>query len=150
MDFIFKTFSELSVHQLYQLIKLRVDVFVVEQDCPYPELDNKDLEAVHVFRIDGDEAMATARILPAGVSYKEWSIGRVATHEKWRGKGVGKQLMSSVMDYMADKHPNESIRISAQSHLEKFYADFGFTATGKAYLEDGIPHIEMLFVPLAE
>ena len=145
--FKFKAFHELENGELYQILKLRTDVFVVEQNCPYPELDNKDLEAIHVFCLENDEAIAVARLLPPGISYDEWSLGRIATHIKSRGSGLGKSLMTHLMTYMSVNHPEAAIRISAQSHLERFYNDFGFHATGKAYLEDGIPHIEMLFKP---
>jgi len=145
--FTFISFLDLELIDLYEILKLRTNVFVVEQNCPYPELDDKDKKAIHVYSKDGEEMLAVARILPAGVSYKEWSFGRIATHETTRGTGLGKKLMDSLMNYMHDKHPQEPIRISAQSHLEKFYGNFGFIHTGKSYLEDGIPHIEMLFEP---
>jgi len=144
-NFEFKSFTDLKNIELYQLLKLRTNVFVVEQNCPYPELDDKDLEAIHTFCSIDNEIVAVARILSPGISYKEWSFGRIATHLNFRGKGLGHELMKSLMAYMANNHPLKSIIISAQSHLEKFYASFGFSSTGKAYLEDGIPHIEMLF-----
>ncbi len=144
-NFEFKSFDELKNTELYQLLKLRTDVFVVEQNCPYPELDNKDLQAIHVFRFIDNDIVAVGRILPPGTSYDEWSLGRIATHANQRGKGLGRDLMNSIMQYMSIKHPDASIRISAQSHLEKFYSEFDFSPTGKSYLEDGIPHIEMLF-----
>ena len=147
MKFKFKSFKELTNKELYNLLKLRTDVFVVEQNCPYPELDNKDLKSIHVFINNDAETIAVARILPPGVSYAEWSFGRIATQISTRGTGLGKDLMKSMMNYMEQNHPDENIRISAQSHLEVFYNAYGFQNTGKAYLEDGIPHIEMLYKP---
>ena len=147
MTFSIKTFVNLSNLELYKIIKLRIDVFVVEQDCPYPDLDDKDLKAIHVFTKKADEVIAVARILPPGISYKEWSFGRIATQINTRGTGLGKALMDELMQYMGIHHPHQAVRISAQSHLEAFYHAFGFDNTGKAYLEDGIPHIEMLYKP---
>jgi ElaA protein len=146
MQFFYKKFEELKNQELYQVLKLRTDVFVVEQNCPYPELDNKDFEAIHVLGLAGSDLVAVARILPPGVSYPEWSFGRIATSYQVRGKGVGRALIRHMMDYMDNNHVGANIRISAQSHLEQFYAAYGFRATGKNYLEDGIPHLEMLFV----
>ncbi|MFK8039054.1 MAG: GNAT family N-acetyltransferase [Crocinitomicaceae bacterium] len=146
MKFIYKSFSELNTIELYHLIELRTNVFVVEQDCPYPELDNKDQKAIHVWAKDNEVVVAVARILPPGISYpNDWSFGRIATHADYRGKSIGRALMQSMMEYMKSHHPNSSIRISAQAHLDEFYNSFGFEPTGKSYLEDGIPHIEMLF-----
>ncbi|MFK8045093.1 MAG: GNAT family N-acetyltransferase [Crocinitomicaceae bacterium] len=145
--FNFTAFSDLATADLYDILKLRTNVFVVEQNCPYPELDDKDKDGIHVYCKDENEMLAVARILPAGISYKEWSFGRIATHKKSRGTGLGKELMTACMNFMKLNHPAESVRISAQSHLEKFYGSFGFVSTGKNYLEDGIPHIEMLFEP---
>lgn len=145
MNLFFKPFSELTNIELYHILKLRSDVFVVEQDCPYPELDGKDLNAIHVTGMVKGDIVAVARVLPPGVSYTEWSFGRIATHKKFRGRGLGRQLIASMMLYMTEKFPNQNVRISAQEHLKEFYNEFGFKSTGKKYLEDGIPHIEMLY-----
>lgn len=145
MEFMYKSFVELNTIELYKLLELRTNVFVVEQNCPYPELDNKDQQAIHVWAQKDGRNIAVARLLPPGVSYREWSFGRIATHINYRGKGIGQQLMISLMAYMKTHYLGLPIRISAQAHLEKFYSEFGFVSTGKSYLEDGIPHIEMLF-----
>lgn len=145
MNFIYKRFTELKTIELYQLLALRTNVFVVEQNCPYPELDQKDQSAIHVWAEKEETVIAVARILPPGVSYPEWSFGRIATHIDYRGKALGRQLMLSMMSYMNKHHSGLPIRISAQAHLNNFYSEFGFRSTGKSYLEDGIPHIEMVF-----
>jgi ElaA protein len=143
-----KSYNNLSLNQFHDIIKLRINVFVVEQNCPYPELDGKDKNAFHVFGKDETgKTVAVARILPKGISYNEISIGRVATDEKVRKQKVGIELMETCMDFIKTKHPNEIVRISAQSHLVSFYNKFGFISTGKTYLEDNIPHTEMIYQP---
>ncbi len=138
-------FSELTLTEWHDLLALRVAVFVVEQTCPYQEIDGKDPLAFHVIgRNEANETIATARVLPPGISYKEWSIGRVAVDEKYRAKKLGYELMRQAMQFVDEQEKNASIRISAQLYLKKFYENLGFEFTGKAYDEDGIPHIEML------
>lgn len=146
-DIVFKTFSftELSLDQLYEILALRSEVFIVEQDCPYQDLDGKDQRSEHLCAYEGERLVAYARLVRPGVSYEEPSIGRVITSEKIRSKGVGKELMQQAIDEMQRLYPNQDIRISAQSYLEAFYSGLGFHNTGKFYLEDGIPHQEMLF-----
>jgi len=142
------SYKNLTLNQFHDIIELRINVFVVEQNCPYPELDGKDKKAFHVFGInEEDETIAVARILLKGVSYKEVSIGRVATHIKARQQKTGTKLMEKCMDFIKIKFPNKPVRISAQSHLVEFYNKFGFKSTGKTYLEDNIPHTEMLYQP---
>lgn len=145
-----KKFSELSLNELYDLLALRQDIFVVEQDCPYLDADGKDQNSVHVFGLDPNDKLVTyTRIVPKGISYKEYvSIGRVVVHMEARGTGEGKRLMQESIKACAQLYPNEKIKISAQSHLNKFYSDLGFVPTGEEYLEDGIPHIGMVRVPL--
>lgn len=141
-------FSQLSANDFHDIIQLRINVFVVEQNCPYPELDNKDKEAYHVFtRNEKQELVATARILPAGISYNEVSIGRVCTARQSRMTGEGKILMKKTMEAIEKIFGKVSVRISAQQYLVKFYSDFGFNQVSEMYLEDDIPHVEMLFIP---
>lgn len=143
-----KSFSDLSVMELHRLLSLRAAVFVVEQNCPYLDPDNKDENGFHVMGWNGNEMVACARILPAGISYKEVSMGRVATSASLRGSGIGKVLMSKTMDYIENIFGKVPVKISAQSYLQKFYEDFGFTRTLKEeYLEDAIPHVEMVYLP---
>jgi len=139
-----KTFNELSVSELYFIIKARIDVFVVEQNCPYPDLDNHDQKAVHIWAESDKEVLAYCRIFDQGIKYKEGSIGRVLTTENARGRNLGKQLISFAVETIENRFHTSQIRISAQDYLLKFYSDFGFKDTGKKYLEDDIPHTEML------
>ena len=137
-------FESLSLMQWHNLLELRINVFVVEQNCPYPEIDQKDPKSHHVIgEIDG-KVIAVARIVSPGVSYPEVSIGRVATAENYRNKGLGIELMNKTIEAIKDIYGNVPIRISAQSYLLKFYSNLGFKPTGKEYLEDGIPHLEMI------
>lgn len=140
-------FSHLTNFQLYQLIKLRIDVFVVEQNCPYPELDNKDLQdnVYHLIGWKDEKIIACARLLPAGISYPSVSIGRVATHKDARGTGLGHELMQMALQSCESLWPGASIEIGAQEHLKAFYQQHKFVQTSEMYLEDGIPHIDMKF-----
>ena len=141
-------FNELSHFDLYELLKLRSQVFIVEQTCIYQDLDDKDQYAIHLVGTDEQQNLLTyARILPPGISYDECSIGRVIVAESLRGKGEGHRLMKASMDFISLTYGPTPVRISAQSHLEKFYISQGFNSTGKAYLEDGIPHVEMIYFP---
>ncbi|KGY07190.1 GNAT family N-acetyltransferase [Vibrio sinaloensis] len=139
------TFEQLSTTQLYQLLKLRVDVFVVEQTCPYPELDDKDHQrgVHHLLGYRNDQLVACARLLPPGISYPSASIGRVATKESERGSGLGHLLLQQALSSCQQLWPEQSIEIGAQEHLAKFYEKHGFVQTSPMYLEDDIPHIDM-------
>jgi len=138
-----KTFDELTVPELYQIIKARIDVFVVEQDCPYPDCDNYDQKALHLWAENGGEVLAYCRIFDKGIKYTETSIGRVVTTEKGRGTGLGKQLIKYALEIIENRLGTSEVRISAQDYLLKFYSNFGFQDSGKKYLEDNIPHTEM-------
>lgn len=138
-----KRFDELTVPELYAIIKARIDVFVVEQDCPYPDLDNYDQKALHLWAENDGEVLAYCRIFDRGVKYPETSIGRVITTEKGRGTGLGKQLIQYAVEVIENRLGTSEIRISAQDYLLRFYSGFGFQDTGKKYLEDNIPHTEM-------
>lgn len=138
-------FDSLSAKELYRILKLRSEIFIVEQECPYQDLDDKDYDALHMTLYTDDELIAYARILPVGVSYAEaTSIGRVVVKKKYRGLGLGKMLMNLAISRCIDLDPRSPIQISAQSYLEKFYQELGFSNTGKYYLEDGLPHQEMI------
>ncbi|WET03085.1 GNAT family N-acetyltransferase [Flavobacterium sp. YJ01] len=139
-----KSFEELTNHELYNMLRLRSDVFVVEQNCPYLDLDNKDQKGFHVlFHVDNELAGVT-RLLPIGVSYDEISIGRVVISRAHRGLGLGVKLMEASIAGCEEKFGKGPIRISAQYHLSKFYQSLGFAEQGEVYDEDGIPHIGML------
>jgi ElaA protein len=144
ITWLFKRFDELSLHELYAILRLRNEVFAVEQNCVYPDMDNKDQSSYHVMGWKDDKLLAYTRIMPPGIAYTEPSIGRVATSSSARGEGIGKKLMERSIEHIYDRFGNIPIKISAQLYLIKFYKDFGFRATGPAYLEDGIEHIEMV------
>jgi len=140
-----KPFAKLSLQELYDIMVLRQAVFIVEQDCPYMDADGKDQKSHHFMGYDDKLGLvAYTRIVEPGVSYKEVAIGRVISSEKVRGKGVGIQLMELSIKQVNDLYGNVPIRIGAQCYLERFYRSFGFEPTGYEYLEDGIPHMEML------
>ncbi|MFD1361966.1 GNAT family N-acetyltransferase [Lentibacillus salinarum] len=145
MDWYIKTFKELTNDELYDLMKLRVDVFVVEQECPYPELDSHDQQAIHYFLKIAGEMAANVRILPAGSKFNEASIGRVAVAEKFRGNGYGKELMRKAIDYTTTVLAEQQIKIQAQKYLKQFYSDLGFIQISDPYLDDDIPHIDMIW-----
>ena len=144
MNWVIKKFEGLSTIELYKILQLRAEVFVVEQDCPYQDMDDKDSESYHVCGYMDERLVAYSRIVKANISYDEISIGRVVVSPKNRGEKLGVAVMNACFDFIDSELHQQPIRISAQSHLEKFYADLGFVPTGKKYLEDGIPHIEML------
>lgn len=144
--FICKVFQELSLEELYAMMVLRQEVFVVEQDCVYLDADGKDQEAWHLLGLDENESLvAYLRILPKGLSYEKYpSIGRVVSSDKVRGEGVGKLLLERALQESEKLFPGQGVKISAQVYLLKFYQSFGFEATDDEYLEDGIPHIAMI------
>lgn len=148
LDWQIKFYTELTTNEFHDIIALRLKAFVVEQDCSYLDLDGKDKKCYHLICRDGfGKVVATARILPPGLSYTEVSIGRVVIDESIRGKGAGHELMRRSMAFVTEEFGNVAVRISAQKHLEKFYNQHGFLSTGKEYLEDDIPHVEMLSKP---
>ena len=140
-----KTFDELSLQELYAVLALRAEVFVVEQNCPYQDVDGKDEKGLHLLGTENNQLLAYARILPKGVSYEEYtSIGRIVTAPHVRAKGYGHALVDEAVKVTQTSYPEYSIKISAQAHLEQFYRSHEFVPTGEAYLEDDIPHIGML------
>jgi ElaA protein len=141
---ILKHFDQLTPHELYAIMRLRNEVFVVEQDCVFQDADNKDLFCYHLMLYDGNELVAYSRIVPAGLAYNEMSIGRVVTSRTARGTGAGKEVMKLAISYCRKLYGNGPIRIGAQLYAKKFYEALGFTETGAVYDEDGIEHIEML------
>ncbi len=141
-----KSFQELSLEEFHDIIALRIQIFIIEQNCPYQEVDGKDKLAHHLFfKNEMDEIIAVTRILPQGISYAEVAIGRVVVHEDYRGTGLGNHLMADSMNFVRDKYGEVPVRLSAQKHLENYYGNHGFKSTGNEYLEDGIPHVEMLY-----
>jgi len=144
MDWKIKTFNELTNVELYTILQERTAVFVVEQNCPYLEVDGKDIDSYHLFAEKAGEISVYARLLPAGISYAEASIGRVLVKKDYRGQGHALDLLNKAITFIRDELKEPAIKIQAQSHLEKFYASFGFKSISSEYLEDGIPHIDML------
>ncbi|WP_419536568.1 GNAT family N-acetyltransferase [Endozoicomonas sp.] len=140
-------FDQLDVRTLYQLLKLRVDVFVVEQTCPYPELDNKDIlsSTRHLYLKDQGALVACARCLAPGVSFEQGAaIGRVAVDPESRGHGYAKVIMEEAIKTCLQQWPDKPILVSAQLYLAGFYQSLGFDAFGESYEEDGIPHLNMI------
>ena len=140
-----KTFYELDTEDLYQILRLRSEVFVVEQDCVYQDIDNKDQNAIHLYYKENNEILAYTRIFKAGHYYENPCIGRVVVSKKNRGNDLGKKIMIDSMEYIKQNIKGEKIELSAQKYLNKFYKDLGFYKIGEDYLEDGIPHQRMIF-----
>lgn len=144
LDWQIKHYSDLTLNEFHDIVALRIRVFIVEQNCPYQELDGKDKKAYHLLCRDGKgNIVATTRILPPGLPYTECAIGRVVTESSIRGKGIGHELMNFSVKFARQEFGTSSIIISAQKHLENYYRQHNFISTGNEYLEDGIPHIEM-------
>ena len=137
-------FNELTTEQLFYIYKLRSEVFIVEQNCAYQDVDDFDLSAHHVLLMNLDEIIGYARILPPNINYTQPSIGRVLIEKEHRTKNIGKQLIMHCISQTQLFYPKQQIVISAQTYLLKFYTELGFTATGEGYLEDNIPHTKML------
>ncbi|MFZ6875601.1 GNAT family N-acetyltransferase [Undibacterium sp. Di27W] len=144
------SFSELSNLQLHAIYQARAAVFVIEQNCVYQDVDGKDPLSHHLTAWTPDgEVAAYLRIVPAGISFAEASLGRVISTSDWRGTGVGKALITRGIQALHALHPAAPIRIGAQAYLEKFYGSFGFETVSDIYLEDDIPHVEMLLLAKA-
>lgn len=141
----YKPFSLLTAEEIYLILQLRSDVFVVEQNCVYRDADDKDQDSYHLSGWADHHLVAYARILPPEKSYREASIGRVLTNPLYRRKGSGKELMQKAIELTLQQFDVDCIRIGAQLYLHKFYTELGFIQTSDTYMEDGIEHIEMLF-----
>lgn len=145
MEVIFKSFNSLTKAELYEILRLRAGVFVVEQDCAYQDIDNKDQKAVHAFISNKNSGIiAYARLFKAKDYAEEPSIGRVVTNRAFRNKGLANKLMEASIDYMKNNWKVSTIELSAQNYILDFYRKLGFKPVGKSYLEDGIPHTRML------
>ena len=139
-----KKFDELTAKELYAILRLRSEVFVVEQNCVFLDMDDKDLYCDHLMGWSGDRLLGYSRIVPAGISYGESSIGRIVSSPAARGLGIGRELVTQSIHTLYTLHGKRDIRIGAQYYLLNFYSSFGFVQKGEIYLEDGIKHIEML------
>jgi len=136
--------GELSAEQVYAVLAARVAIFVVEQNCAYQELDGLDGEAEHLIVWSGKEVAGYLRVLGPGTRFEDPSIGRIITTQPFRGSGLGREVVAKGLERTRMRYPGRPVRISAQKYLEKFYRDFGFVTVSEPYLEDGIPHVEML------
>jgi ElaA protein len=143
MEFEIKRFNELTVQELYNLLQLRAEVFVVEQNCVYQDVDGKDEKAIHVLGYFEGNLAAYTRIFDKGYYFDEASIGRVVTAPKYRSMKFGHDLMQVSIDAVVEFFEETAITISAQEYLKKFYEGHGFVQTSEMYLEDDIPHIQM-------
>ncbi len=146
LDWQWCSLDRLTTAQLYAVFSAREAVFVLEQHCAYQELDGLDLDAMHLIAwgSENHEVAAYLRVLAPGVKYAEPAIGRVLTSQKFRNTGLGRTLVSTGLDHVGKTYPGHAVRISAQAHLERFYRSLGFETASEPYLEDGIPHVEML------
>ncbi|MEY3436772.1 MAG: hypothetical protein RL335_1228 [Bacteroidota bacterium] len=136
-------FSELTNFDLYELLKLRSAIFVVEQNCVFPDMDDKDYSSYHLCGWNNDKLVAYTRLLPPGLAYENCSIGRVVTAASVRRQGVGRLLMKKSIEACQQLFSSRDIEIGAQLYLEQFYGSFQFKREGEVYLEDGIDHIHM-------
>lgn len=144
ISWIVKPFSALTPDELYNILRLRSEVFVVEQDCVFQDMDNKDQQSWHLMGWEDDVLVAYTRLVPPGVSYPQPSIGRVITSKLVRKNGTGKLLMQKSIEELVHLFGESPIRIGAQLYLKKFYSSFGFEQSSDVYDEDGIDHIEMI------
>ena len=140
-----KEFKELTTEELYEILKLRAEVFVVEQNCPYQDLDDKDQSSYHLFLEDNGQIIAVLRILPENIAYKEMAIGRLIVKKSYRGKGISRKMMARAMEFITEDLGKEKIRLSGQAYLSDFYQSLGFEKVSEMYLEDGIEHFEFLY-----
>lgn len=144
MTITIKRFEELTLEELYGILQLRSEVFVVEQDCVYQDIDGKDQKALHALGIKNKEVVAYTRIFQPGAYFEQASIGRVVVKESERTYGYGYEIMMASIKAIHDHLNETTIKLSAQTYLKKFYNSLGFKEVGEEYLEDGIPHIGML------
>jgi ElaA protein len=138
--------GELSAVQLYAMLEARIAIFVVEQNCAYQDLDGLDLDAELLIGWSGRVVAGYLRVLAPGTRFEEPSIGRIITTQRFRGTGLGRELVAKGVERARLRYPGRMIRISAQSYLDKFYGSFGFKTVSEPYMEDGIPHVEMVLV----
>lgn len=144
MNIEIKSFNELSLDDLYEVLQLRSQIFVVEQDCVYQDLDGKDQKALHILGFANNELVAYTRCFKPGDYFKQASIGRVIVKENFRKFGYGHKIMQASLKAIEERFNTTSIKLSAQQYLTAFYESHGFHKTGAGYLEDGIPHIAMI------
>lgn len=142
-----KTFEQLTTQELYDLLQLRSEVFVVEQNCVYQDIDGKDQKALHLLGYKEQKLVAYTRCFPPGIYFKEPAIGRVLVRRSERMNSYGHIILEASIKALEEQFPDSTIKLSAQTYLKSFYEAHGFQQSGEGYLEDGIPHIAMLRVP---
>ena len=147
IDFVWKKFNELSIDDLYAILNLRQQVFVLEQNCPYIDADYSDQDAFHLLGLKDNKLVAYLRAFPPNIKYAGSSMGRIVTEISSRGLGLGKEITQEGVNFLIKEYPNHEIVISAQHRLQHFYIDLGFTPRGEVYLEDDIDHIQMYILP---
>lgn len=140
-----KKFEQLELEELYQILKNRVDIFVVEQDCAYPEIDGIDPKCYHLFKKDQAEIVAYARLVPKGVLYDQPAIGRIIVNRTYRKHGYGRELIDQAIKVITEDWAESEIKLQGQTYLREFYQSFGFQEISETYLEDGIPHVDMIY-----
>ncbi|TGB01890.1 GNAT family N-acetyltransferase [Halobacillus salinus] len=144
MEWIKKTYEELTKDELYTLLKKRVEIFVVEQECPYPEIDGRDEECLHIWLEEAGEMIAYCRLVPPEEEEGTYSIGRVLITDPYRLKGYARQMMNYAIDVLFEEVGVDTIALHGQEHLRHFYGSFGFKEVSDVYLEDEIPHVDMV------
>ena len=144
MQYTMKTFDELTNRELYRLLALRQEVFVIEQTCIYPDLDGKDETAYHLMAVEDEKLVGGLRILGRGAVFEEVSIGRVVVSAPNRGRGIAKEMMQRALGFIESELQEKCVKISAQTYAIAFYEGLGFRSVSKEYLEDGIPHVDMV------
>lgn len=145
MNWIIKKFDELTPNELYKILQERINVFVVEQNCPYEECDDKDSKALHLYLEENGHIAAYCRLLYPGVSYNEAAIGRVLINEKYRRKRLATKMLKKAIEIIEEEMEQKSIKLSAQVYAKNLYKEVGFKECSEIYSEDGIPHVEMLY-----
>ena len=143
MQCIVKPFEELTNIELYNILKLRQEIFIIEQACIYPDIDHKDENAVHLLAFDGDKLLGCLRILEKGVSFAEASIGRLVVSRCSRGKGLAREMLQQGLDFLKRACGEQAVKISAQAYAIPLYESVGFVIASQAYLEDDILHVDM-------
>lgn len=140
-----KKFEELTTLELHNIVRERINIFVLEQNCIYEELDGLDLKSYHLFKEENNNIIAYLRIIPKGLVYDEVAIGRVLTVKEYRGKRIFTELMKKAINFIENELNEKSIKISAQEHLRKAYGKFEFKEVSEVYLDVNIPHVEMVY-----
>lgn len=145
LELVVKSFEELTVNELYDMIRLREAVFVVEQNCVYLDCDNNDQVSQHLIATINQQIVGCLRIMPAGSKYDRISIGRVVVDAEFRGQKIAEQMMLEALEFIAKKHGREDVVLSAQVVIKELYKKVGFEEISNIYLEDGIDHVKMLY-----